>query len=67
MAEVKSPCIGVCIYDAKDEYCTGCFRSLKDIQDWWEMSDSEKREALQRCKKNKARDRRGRHGRAKQS
>jgi len=50
--EVRSPCISICLYDDKDEYCTGCFRDLEDVDSWWDMSDTEKREALKRCKKN---------------
>ena len=50
---VRSPCISVCTYDNKSKYCTGCFRDLKDIQNWWEMSEAEKKEALKRCKENR--------------
>ncbi len=52
---VRSPCIGICIYDAEREYCTGCFRSLEDVRTWWEKSESEKREAMKRCKTNRRR------------
>ncbi len=58
-SSVRSPCVSICVYDSKDDYCTGCFRDADDVSDWWRMNDAEKREALKRCKKNKKRDQEG--------
>jgi predicted Fe-S protein YdhL (DUF1289 family) len=38
----KSPCIGTCRYDHK-ERCVGCFRTAKEITDWFTMTNEEKR------------------------
>ena len=32
--EVGSPCISVCVMDARLGYCIGCFRTLDEIADW---------------------------------
>ncbi len=33
---VQSPCIGVCAIDDATDLCQGCFRTLDEIQDWWD-------------------------------
>ncbi len=52
-SRVRSPCVSICIYNIDEGYCTGCFRDIEDVSGWWTMSDTEKRKALKRCKKNK--------------
>lgn len=42
---VQSPCISVCALD-EDDLCTGCFRTLREISDWSEYSNQEKRERV---------------------
>ena len=42
---VKSPCISVCAVDERD-ICMGCFRSVREITDWSEYSEDEKREVV---------------------
>mgnify|MGYP000156199142 CR=1 FL=1 len=42
---IKSPCISVCALDEED-VCTGCFRTLREISDWSEYSNAEKREVV---------------------
>lgn len=42
---VKSPCISVCALD-EDDVCTGCFRSLREITDWSDYSNAEKRQVV---------------------
>jgi len=32
---VDSPCIQVCTYDEEEEFCIGCYRTKKELQDWW--------------------------------
>ena len=51
--EIRSPCVSVCVYNLEENYCTGCFRDLHDIDGWFAMNNTEKREALRRCKKNR--------------
>lgn len=35
--EVMSPCIGICAIDDTTGLCQGCFRTLEEIQGWWDM------------------------------
>ena len=44
---MKSPCIGVCIYNHEKNYCTGCFRTLKEIGRWYSMTEKEKRKTME--------------------
>lgn len=55
---MRSPCIGVCVYDHHLNHCKGCYRSLEEIDSWAKMTDTEKRKALKRCKE-RARKSRG--------
>ncbi|WP_417846176.1 DUF1289 domain-containing protein [Thalassospira povalilytica] len=50
---VKSPCIGVCVLDAKAGYCTGCFRTGDEIGAWMGLSDGEKKRVLAKSKTRK--------------
>lgn len=51
--KVKSPCISVCALDEND-ICMGCYRSMREITDWAECTEDEKRAVIerahQRCK-----------------
>jgi predicted Fe-S protein YdhL (DUF1289 family) len=44
--EVKSPCIGVCAMDDSTGFCLGCYRSLDEIKNWWEMSVADQKALL---------------------
>ena len=50
---VKSPCISVCALDEND-VCMGCYRHMREIADWPDYSDEQKREVIlkanERCK-----------------
>jgi uncharacterized protein len=39
---VASPCINVCTLDARERFCTGCFRTLAEIAAWSEASTAER-------------------------
>ena len=39
---VESPCIKVCVLDAKGETCVGCFRTLEEIGHWAAFSNAER-------------------------
>ncbi len=39
--EVQSPCIGVCSIDETSGYCQGCYRTIDEIKNWWDMSTPE--------------------------
>jgi predicted Fe-S protein YdhL (DUF1289 family) len=40
-----SPCIGVCQYNA-EELCSGCFRTSKEISQWFNMTTKEKNKII---------------------
>ena len=40
---VPSPCINVCVMDARTGLCTGCQRTLDEIAAWSGLDDAERR------------------------
>ena len=50
--EVASPCTSVCALD-DDNVCLGCFRTVKEITDWWQLSNSRKEEVLKACQQRR--------------
>tara|TARA_B110000238_G_scaffold128353_1_gene138531 strand:- start:1254 stop:1439 length:186 start_codon:yes stop_codon:yes gene_type:complete len=40
-----SPCVGVCQYNDED-LCSGCFRSSKEISQWFSMTMEEKKKVI---------------------
>lgn len=40
--EVASPCIGVCTIDDVTGFCQGCFRTIEEIQGWWDLDNAAK-------------------------
>ena len=40
-----SPCVGVCQYNDED-LCSGCFRSSKEISQWFSMTMEEKKKII---------------------
>lgn len=55
MGEPASPCISVCALDAND-ICLGCYRSAREITDWWMASAKEKQDILARCEERRQAD-----------
>lgn len=43
---VVSPCKGVCAVNPIAGHCIGCFRSLTEISDWIDMSETERDRVL---------------------
>jgi uncharacterized protein len=39
---IASPCIGVCSMDDLSGLCMGCFRTIEEIRNWWDMDDTSK-------------------------
>jgi len=52
--KIKTPCIGVCRLNDTDEYCTGCFRSNKEIMEWRAANDERKLEIVKSAEDRKA-------------
>jgi uncharacterized protein len=40
---MESPCIKVCVIDARTDVCSGCHRSLAEIAGWTQYSAAERR------------------------
>jgi uncharacterized protein len=45
--EVASPCISVCVIDEATQVCHGCFRTLSQIEDWWDLDNVEKQKIIE--------------------
>ncbi|MCB1615008.1 MAG: DUF1289 domain-containing protein [Pseudomonadales bacterium] len=43
--QVMSPCIGICCPDEND-ICVGCFRTMQEITQWWDMTVAEKKQLI---------------------
>lgn len=44
--EIASPCVGVCSMDDTTGFCQGCFRTLEEIRQWWDMDNAAKTEVI---------------------
>ncbi len=40
--EIQSPCIGVCSINDVTGFCQGCYRTLEEIQQWWDLDNTAK-------------------------
>ncbi|MEX2616478.1 MAG: DUF1289 domain-containing protein [Alphaproteobacteria bacterium] len=47
-SKIGSPCVGVCVIDARVGACYGCFRTPDEITAWPSASDHDKRAILVR-------------------
>lgn len=43
--EIDSPCVKICVIHPQAGICVGCFRTLKEIDEWSGLT-SEQREAI---------------------
>ena len=55
-AEVKSPCISVCVMDPIRGYCVGCYRTLDEIADWINFERDARLQVFDAIKRRKATD-----------
>jgi predicted Fe-S protein YdhL (DUF1289 family) len=39
---VESPCISVCAMDEVSGFCLGCYRTLEEIQNWWDLDNAQR-------------------------
>lgn len=49
MDEIISPCVSICALDA-DDICVGCYRSGEEITAWFDMSNEQKAQVLEKIK-----------------
>ena len=40
--EIQSPCIGVCSMDDSTQLCQGCYRTMDEIEAWWDFDNLQK-------------------------
>ena len=43
---VLSPCIGVCAMNESTGLCEGCYRTIDEIRQWWDMAPDQKSQLL---------------------
>lgn len=48
-----SPCVRNCCLDLQD-VCVGCFRTLREIRDWYTANADERRKILANCARRRA-------------
>jgi uncharacterized protein len=44
--EIQSPCIGVCAMSETTGLCLGCYRTIEEIREWWNMSPAQHKQVL---------------------
>ena len=44
--EIQSPCIGVCSMDDSTGLCLGCYRTMVEIQGWWDLDNAQKKSVV---------------------
>lgn len=49
---VISPCISICKLD-QNNICIGCFRSVTEIWDWYDLDDEGKKKVLENVEQRK--------------
>ena len=50
VADIKSPCISVCVLN-EDDVCEGCYRSAQEITDWSALSLEAKKAVMSNVKR----------------
>lgn len=49
MEEVPSPCISVCAMNEATGLCLGCYRTIEEIEQWWDLDSAQKQEVVQKA------------------
>ncbi len=44
-----SPCIGVCMMNPATQLCEGCYRTIDEIADWWDLNGAAKQTVIESC------------------
>jgi len=52
--EVQSPCVSVCVIDDENGFCQGCFRTVDEIQGWWDLENAQKKQIIEEASKREA-------------
>lgn len=51
---IRSPCIGVCSMDDLTGFCQGCYRTIDEIKNWWEMDKQQQKEIINKAVQREA-------------
>lgn len=51
---IRSPCIGVCSMDDLTGFCQGCYRTIDEIKNWWEMDKQQQKETINKAAQREA-------------
>jgi uncharacterized protein len=54
-AQVRSPCISVCVIDVPTGLCAGCYRTLDEIAGWIDLSTDQRRALVAELSRRRAR------------
>jgi predicted Fe-S protein YdhL (DUF1289 family) len=46
--DIVSPCIGVCTMSEASGLCQGCFRSVDEIREWWNMPSDQRNAVMEK-------------------
>lgn len=52
--EVKSPCISVCAMDETTGLCQGCYRTIEEIEKWWDLDATQQQEIIEKASEREA-------------
>jgi predicted Fe-S protein YdhL (DUF1289 family) len=44
--DIVSPCIGVCAINYSNGFCQGCYRTVEEIREWWNMTDQDREKVM---------------------
>lgn len=47
--DIPSPCVGVCSMDEATGFCQGCFRTIDEIRQWWDLDRAGKVEVVKQA------------------
>lgn len=54
LEDIASPCIGVCSMNQESGECEGCYRTIEEIREWWNMSAAERGQVMERLQQRQA-------------
>ena len=52
--EIQSLCIGVCSMGDSTGLCQGCYRTMDEIQQWWDLDNTQKQAVIDLASRREA-------------
>ncbi|MGI4848248.1 MAG: DUF1289 domain-containing protein [Janthinobacterium lividum] len=62
---IKSPCIGVCIFNKPTGYCIACQRTKEECKGWKKMNDDDREQIIDDSKRRKKKVKKATEGKEK--